>query len=123
MKLFKVEDEEHTYQLLAAEVSALVTSIVELLHRSPRKQQLVQIALFVFHVHAKLTTYHKFDRFVYACAAVLFAGKITEQIEYPMDIVRACRGVLRRKRGKEMEGEEGGGAGVRGARRRRRRSG
>jgi hypothetical protein len=69
------------------------------LTRTPRPSQIIQIALFIFHAHAKITTYHKFDRFIHACAAILLAGKFTEQLEYPVDILKESRKILRERRG------------------------
>ena len=81
----------HTYNHLQAEIGVFITDIISFMIRSPKKTLLTQLALFVFHVHAKIATYPKMDRFIYACAAILFAGKITEQIEYPVDIVKISR--------------------------------
>lgn len=46
--------------------------------RFQKKDQIVQTAMFIFHAHAKLTTYHAFDRFIYAQAAILLASKIND---------------------------------------------
>lgn len=48
----------------------------------------MQTAMFIFHAHAKQTSYHIFDRFVYAQAALLLAGKMSEQLESAFEIVK-----------------------------------
>jgi hypothetical protein len=91
---------------LAAQIAALLSEVVLKLTRTPKKHQSIQLALFIFHAHAKIVTYHRFDRFIYACAAILLAGKLTEQIEYPVDILKCLRSILREKRGLEGEDSE-----------------
>ena len=57
--------------------------------------------MFLVHMQAKLVTYHRFDRFIYAQAAILLGGKFTDQIQYTENIVMEFRSALRwfRKRG------------------------
>lgn len=52
------------------------------------KDLIVQTAMFIFHAHAKQTSYHIFDRFVYAMAALLLAGKMYDQLESAYEVVK-----------------------------------
>lgn len=106
MKLFPLTEESNIYASIISEVATLLQELVQRLVRTPKKHHVFQLSLFIFHAHAKIVTYHRFDRFIYACAAVLFAGKLTEQIEYPADILKTCRAILREKRGLEGEDSE-----------------
>lgn len=38
--------------------------------------EVLHMALWVFHAQAKIVTYARFDRFLYACAAILVAMKL-----------------------------------------------
>lgn len=61
-------------------------------------------ALWVFHCNAIIMTYHKFDRFMYACGAVLVGSKLMECLRYPVQIIANCRKILRKK--KNLEADE-----------------
>lgn len=87
LPLYEQHPHNH-YQALTAHIAALLSATVQRLPRTSRKHHLLQLALFIFHAHAHIHTYHRFDRFLYAPAALLLAGKLTEQIEYPIDILR-----------------------------------
>lgn len=106
MKLFPLTEENKLYSNLSEEIARLIQEIIHRLLRSNKKHLLFQLSLFIFHAHAKIVTYHRFDRFIYACAAILFAGKLTEQIEFPADILKTCRTILREKKGIEGEDSE-----------------
>ena len=53
------------------------------------------MAMFLVHMQAKLASYHRFDRFIYAQAAILLGGKLIDQIENTESIVMEFRNVLR----------------------------
>jgi hypothetical protein len=59
------------------------------------------MAMFLFQAQAKLIGYHGFDRFLYAQAAILLGGKLSEQFEYTVEIVRHFRSAVRRWRQRE----------------------
>ena len=56
------------------------------------------MAMFLVHMQAKLVTYHKFDRFIYAQAGILLGGKLIDQIDHTENIVKEFRIVLRKLR-------------------------
>jgi hypothetical protein len=106
MKLFVLEEEGGEFDRITGEVTALVITICERLLRRP-KLELVHTALFLLHCQAKVVSYHSFDRFMYACAAILVASKLTENIDfYPIHILKALRVLLREKRGLPEPSEE-----------------
>jgi hypothetical protein len=82
-------------------MSSLIISLCE---RLSSHLELCHLSLYIFHCQVKIDTYHKFDRFLYAVAAVLVATKLTENLKYPIDILRTMRKLLREKKG--LEGEE-----------------
>ena len=61
-----------------------------------KKEEMVQLAMFIFHSQAKIVTYHQFDRFVYAQAAILLSGKIIDMLDSPENIVKEFRKALRK---------------------------
>ena len=107
MKIFPPEDTEdlrfqdHRYFKLAAEMSQLIVKICERLGHTLLRIEVAHTALYLFHAQARIVSFHRFDRFVYACATIFVAGKINEQLEPPEDIVRHCRDILKER--KEME--------------------
>ena len=54
--------------------------------------------MFLLHMHAKMVTYYRFDRFIYAQAAILLGGKLIDQLDYTESIVKEFRNVLRKVR-------------------------
>lgn len=58
-----------TYQM-----GVLIRSICQ---RLTTRSDLIHVALFIFHAHAKIGSYHNFDRFIYSCASILIATKLT----------------------------------------------
>ena len=55
-------------------------------------------SLWVFQCNAIISTFHNFDRYMYACGAVLVGTKLMECLRNPIDILRVCRKFLRRKK-------------------------
>ena len=53
-------------------------------------------SLWIFHSNALIMGYHHFDRFIYACGALLVGTKLMESIRYPTQILGACRKILRK---------------------------
>lgn len=71
------------------------------------KLELLHTAMFLVHCQAKVSSFHAFDRFIYACAAILVAAKVTENVEfYPISILKVLRALLREKRGVAEVAEE-----------------
>jgi len=60
-------------------------------------------ALWVFHCNAILMGFHKFDRYMYACGAVLVGTKLMECLRYPTKILGACRKILRTRKSLEAD--------------------
>ena len=56
--------------------------------------------MFILHAHAKIVSYHNFDRFIYAPGAILLATKICDEKEYATKIVSEFRNVVRARRGR-----------------------
>lgn len=77
----------------------------ERLLRRP-KLELLHTALFLLHCQAKVISYHSFDRFIYSCAAILVASKLTENMEFNGGhILKALRALLRERKGMAEVGE------------------
>ena len=66
-----------------------------------KKEEVIQMAMFLVHMQAKISTYHNFDRFVYAMAAIMLGGKLIDQLDSTKSIVMTFRTALRKikKRG------------------------
>jgi hypothetical protein len=101
MKLFLICTEDDSYDRITADMSQLIISICE---RITNRLDVCHLALYLFHCQAKVATYHRFDRFLYSCAAVLIATKLSENLKYPMEIIKVMRALLRTRRG--IEGED-----------------
>lgn len=95
MKLFILENDGCEFDRMTADMTGLIIKILErLLPRN--KLELVHMALFLFHCQSKVVSFHCFDRYTYACAAILVAAKLTENIDfYPKQIIKALRTILR----------------------------
>ena len=55
-------------------------------------------ALLVFHCNGLVMGYHNFDRYLYACGAVLIGSKLMECLKYPTQILSVCRKTLRKRK-------------------------
>lgn len=99
MKLFVLETETGEFDKITGEITTLIINICErLLHRP--KMELVHTALFLLHCQTKVLNYHAFDRFIYACAAILVASKLTENMAFnAMQMLKVLRALLRERRG------------------------
>ena len=85
---------------MAGDMASLIIKILERMKRN--KLEFVHTALFLFHCQAKVVSFHCFDRYAYACAAILVAAKLTENLEfYPKQIIKAMRAILRERKGME----------------------
>lgn len=51
-------------------------------------------------------TFCNFDRFAFVCAAILVAGKISEHLRNPQDILHQMRNILKRKKNITKEDNE-----------------
>lgn len=60
-------------------------------------------ALWVFHCNAIIMDYHNFDRYIYACGAVLVGSKLMECLRYPIQILKNCRKILRKRKNLEAD--------------------
>lgn len=95
MKLFILENDGCEFDKMTADMTNLIIRILERL-MTRRKLELVHMALFLFHCQAKVVSFHSFDRYTYACAAILVAAKLTENIDfYPKQIIKTLRTILR----------------------------
>lgn len=62
------------------------------------------MSLFLFHCQAKVVSYHSFDRFIYACAAIFMSSKLTENMDFrPSFIISILRIILRERKGMMFE--------------------
>ena len=98
MKLFcvdEVEPKDKKYMNLMNGSTQMIIDICEAL-----KIPLVSLhcALWVFQCTAIISTFHDFDRYMYSCGAVLVGTKITEYLKNPIEILRECRKILRKKK-------------------------
>lgn len=60
-------------------------------------------ALWVFHCNAILIGFKNFDRFMYACGAVLVGTKLMECLRIPSQILGVCRKILRKRKNLEVD--------------------
>lgn len=60
-------------------------------------------SLWIFHCNAIVMKYHNFDRYVYACGALLVGTKLMESIRYPTQILATCRKILRKRKNLETD--------------------
>ena len=62
------------------------------------KRQAMHAALWSFHCNALVMGFHAFDRYIYACGAVLVGTKLMENLKYPTQILGTCRKILRKRK-------------------------
>ena len=74
MKLFPTEFEDDTFYQMTHEMGVLITAIC---HRLTTRIDLCHVSLFIFHAYAKIVSYNHFDRFLFSCASILIATKLT----------------------------------------------
>jgi hypothetical protein len=60
-------------------------------------------ALWIFHCNSILMGFHKLDRYMYACGAVLVGTKLMECLRVPSQILGVCRRALRKRKNLEKD--------------------
>ena len=104
MKLFDREEQEGSlFDRTTADITTLIIQILSRIGKQNRPE-LTHTALLLFHCQVKIATYHRFDRFIYACGAILVALKLTDNLTlYPEQLLKTLRNMLREKKGKTEE--------------------
>lgn len=103
MKLFdplELPPKDKPYLLLADQATTLIIQICESLKMS---LPALHAALWAFHCNALIMTFHRFDRFQYACGAIFVGSKLMEHLVSPIRILEACRRRLREKKNLEED--------------------
>ncbi len=60
----------------------------------------IHLAMWLFHAQILIADYPNFDRFVYLMGCLFLAGKLTENIMEPLNLVKAFRKILKAKKSK-----------------------
>jgi hypothetical protein len=105
MKLFEVSEvpvKEAPYQLLHKQAVDMIIEICKSLEIS---LSAMHASLWIFHCNAILMGFHKFDRFMYACGAVLVGTKLMECLRIPTQILGVCRKSLRKRKNLEEDND------------------
>lgn len=101
MKVFSIEElpaKSKPYQILSDQATSMIRDICQELSMT---LEALHAALWVFHCNSLIVNYQNFDRYMYACGAVLVGGKLTECLRYPISILEVCRKILRKRKGLE----------------------
>lgn len=103
MRLFdsqEIEPKKIPYQQLQKQAVEVIREICMSLEIS---LPAMHAALWVFHCNAIVMGFQKFDRYIYACGAVLVGTKLMECLRYPIQILSTCRKFLRKRKGLEAD--------------------
>jgi hypothetical protein len=103
MKIFdllEIPAKMRAYLIIEKQAVDLIIEICRVLEISVPA---MHASLWVFHCNAVIMGYHNFDRFLYACGAILVGSKLMECLRYPVRILEECRKILRRRKNLEHD--------------------
>lgn len=95
MKIFDLEEvpaKEKPYQVLCTQATRM---IIEICKSLDVPLPALHASLWLFHCNSIVMTYHKFDRYLYACGAIFVGTKLMESLRDPVGILQVCRKLLR----------------------------
>ena len=100
MKLCEREQGEgDQFDKMTADMAALIMQILARIGKQNRAE-VCHTALLLFHGQVKIASYHRFERFIYACGAILVALKLTDSFTlYPLQLLKTYRAILRDNKG------------------------
>lgn len=106
MKLCEREEgETDQFDRMTADMAAFILQVLSRVGKA--RPEVAHTALLLFHSQVKIVTYHRFERHIYACGAILVALKLTDNLTlYPVQLVKAYRTILRERRGKGDEEDD-----------------
>lgn len=98
MKIFDLQEVPAKSPALLAIQKQAVEMIIEICKALEISLPAMHASLWVFHCNALIMGFGKFDRYIYACGAVLVGTKLMECLRYPTSILGECRKSLRRRK-------------------------